>query len=116
MYIITDNKDVIIHISETIGYQENGNVLVDNDTLAIAKPLVKGVYEVENIEENVTEIKYCYTEEKGFYANENYKEPEPTEAEKIKELKQQINILQAVNEDLAEQITEIQLAMVEGGI
>jgi len=30
-YIITDKNNVIIHISETIGYQENGNVLVESD-------------------------------------------------------------------------------------
>ena len=40
-YVITNKDDVVIHISETIGYQENGNVLVDNGELAIAKPLVK---------------------------------------------------------------------------
>ena len=104
-YIITDKNDVIIHISNTIGYQENGNVLVDNNTLAIAKPLVKEVYEVENIEEGITENKYCYTAKKGFYKNENYKELEPTEKEKII--------------DLQEQITNLQLALaeiVEGGI
>lgn len=104
-YIITDKNDVIIHISNTIGYQENGNVLVDNNTLAIAKPLVKEVYEVENIEEEITENKYCYTTKKGFYKNENYKELEPTEEEKII--------------DLQEQITNLQLALaeiVEGGI
>lgn len=104
-YIITGENNIIIHISETIGYQENGNVLVDNNTLAIAKPLVKEVYEVENIEEGITENKYCYTEEEGFYENENYEEPEPTNEEKIK--------------DMQEQITDLQLALaeiVEGGI
>lgn len=99
MYIITDHKNVIIHISETIGYQSNGNVLVDEDSLAIAKPLVKRVYEVAEVPEEVKENKYCYTEEKGFYTNEDYKEP--------------------VDEnDLQNQITELQLALaelVEGG-
>lgn len=104
-YIITDENDVIIHISETIGYQENGNVLVGNDTLAIAKPLVKGIFEVESIAEEITENKYCYTEEEGVYTNNNYKEPEPTETQQI--------------QDLQEQVTNLQLALVEiveGGI
>jgi hypothetical protein len=74
MYIITDENNIIIHISETIGYQENGNVLVDNETLAIAKPLVKEVYEVESIDDGIEEAKYCYTEEKGFYKNPDYRE------------------------------------------
>lgn len=104
-YVITDKNNIIIDISDTIGYQENGNVLVDNETLAIAKPLVKEVFEVESINEVITENKYCYTEEKGFYLNENYKEPEPTETQKI--------------EDMQGQITNLQLALaeiVEGGI
>lgn len=73
-YIITDKENVIMHISETIGYQENGNVLVDNDTLAIAKPLVNKVYELESLDDGVVPSKYCYTEEEGFYKNTNYQE------------------------------------------
>lgn len=97
-YIITANKDVVIHISDTIGYQENGNVLVDNDTLAIAKPLVKVVHEVDTVDEGICEQKYCYTEADGFYVNPNYVEPVDEKAEM---------------EQLKEQITELQLAMVE---
>lgn len=97
-YVITNKDDVVIHISETIGYQENGNVIVKNGELAIAKPLVKEVYEVEEIEENVEEAKYCYTKEKGFYKNENYKEIITPEKE--------IEILK-------EQVTDLQLALTE---
>lgn len=91
-YIITDKDDVVIHISETIGYQENGNVLVDNGELAIAKPLVKEINEVENIEENIVEAKYCYTKEKGFYKNENYKEYF-SEEQRISALEDTVNML-----------------------
>ncbi len=70
-YIITNKDNEIIHISDTIGYQENGNILVDNGSLAIAKaPNEKmGVYEVESVAEEISERKYCYTEEQGFYKN-----------------------------------------------
>lgn len=91
-YVITDKDDVVIHISETIGYQENGNVLVDNGELAIAKPLVKEVYEVEEIEENIVEAKYCYTKEKGFYKNENYREYF-SEEQRISALEDTVNML-----------------------
>lgn len=91
-YIITDKDDVVIHISETIGYQENGNVLVDNGELAIAKPLVKEINEVENIEENIVEAKYCYTKEKGIYKNENYKEYF-SEEQRISALEDTVNML-----------------------
>lgn len=79
MYIITNQKNVIIHISETIGYQNNGNVLVDNDTLAIAKMLVKQVYEVDEIPDDIVEYKYCYSDDKGFYKNSEYVEPRQDE-------------------------------------
>ena len=92
MYIITDKENVIIHISETIGYQENGNVLVDNSTLAIANLLVNGVYKVETVEEGVRPSKYCYTEEKGFYKNENYREYYSQE-DRISALEDTVNIL-----------------------
>ncbi len=91
-YVITNKDDVVIHISETIGYQENGNVLVDNGELAIAKPLVKEINEVENIEENIVEAKYCYTKEKGFYKNENYKEYY-SEEQRISALEDTVNML-----------------------
>lgn len=91
-YVITDKDNVVIHISETIGYQENGNVLVDNGELAIAKPLVKEINEVENIEENIVKAKYCYTKEKGFYKNENYKEYY-SEEQRISALEDTVNML-----------------------
>lgn len=72
MFIITDKNDVIMHISETKDYQENGNILIYNKTLAIPTSLTNGVYEVSEIPIGVETQKYCYTEEKGFYANKDY--------------------------------------------
>jgi len=60
--------------------------------------LVKGIYEVKEVPAEVVAEKYCYTEEKGFYPNENYIEPINPQSE---------------IEDLKEQITELQLAMIE---
>lgn len=99
MYILTNKNDVVFHISETKNYQSNGNVLVDSDTLAISKYLVKDVFEVEEIAEEIEVQKYCYTAEKGFYKNENYREPELSDKEKIKQLQ--------------EQMTDLQLAVIE---
>lgn len=94
MYIITNKDDVIFYISETLDYQENGNLLVDNGSLAIAKGLEKGVFEVAEIPENIEIQKYCYTEEEGFYKNENYREPEPTPEEKMQLMQEQITNLE----------------------
>lgn len=92
MYIITDKDNVIINISKTIGYQSNGNILVNDGTLAIAKLLVNKVYEVDEVPEEIEEAKYCYTEEKGFYKNENYKEYYSNE-ERISSLEDVVNTL-----------------------
>lgn len=102
MFIVTDFKNKIIALSTTIDYESNGNVLLDDNT-GIAAPCIKGVFEVENIPENIVAEKYCYTEEKGFYINENYVEPvnEKTELEKLQK-----------------QVTNLQIALaelVEGG-
>lgn len=100
-YILTNENDEIFNISETQGYQENGNYLMNEGIegeVAIPQSLVKGIFEVEEIPKGVEVAKYCYTEEKGFYKNENYVEPYNEEKE-IAELK--------------EQITELQLVMVE---
>lgn len=92
MYIITDKENIIIKISETIGYQKNGNILVDNGALAIAKLLANKVCEVDEVPEEIEETKYCYTEEKGFYKNENYKEYYSNE-ERISSLEDVVNTL-----------------------
>ena len=60
MYIITDHDSVVFHVSKTLGYQENGNPLVDNGTLAIAKYLVAEIYESDTIPNDYEDMKYLY--------------------------------------------------------
>ncbi len=83
MKIVTYKDNRIGAIREDISYEENGNVLI-GDNQAIGFWLVGGVYdlaEIPEIPEGVEIAKWCYTEEKGFYKNENYVEPEePIEA------------------------------------
>lgn len=75
MYVITDNAGVIIHISETIGYQENGNALVDNGTLAIASILVSAVSNDVEIPAGVAAQTHTYIDG-TFATNPNYVAPE----------------------------------------
>lgn len=84
MKVVTYNDNSIAAIREEISYQNNGNVIIDRGQ-AIAEILVKAVYDVAEIPSEVKEGKYCYTEERGFYINENYKEPidETTEISEI---------------------------------
>ncbi|MCI8519731.1 MAG: hypothetical protein HFJ51_06860 [Clostridia bacterium] len=72
--------------------------MVDGGSLAIPRLHIKEIYEVAEVPDEVIEQKYCYTTEKGFYLNKNYIEPYDSNAE---------------IEALKEQITEIQLALVE---
>lgn len=91
-YIFVDEDDVIFHISETKGYQENGNVLVDDGRLAIPPSLIKEIYELGEVPEEIEVAKYCYTEENGFYKNENYREYF-SEEERISALEDAVNLL-----------------------
>lgn len=114
MYILTNKDNVIIEISNIYERDEEyRNIKVDNHNIAYAPDEQINVYEVENIDGNITETKYCYTEEKGFYENADYREPEPTDTKKIQQLQEQVEKITKEKEELAEQITEIQLALVE---
>lgn len=98
MFLIISKKDKrITDISTTIGHETNGNIILDNGT-QIGCFREVDVHEVAEIPEGVCTEKYCYTEADGFYVNPNYIEPVDKKAEM---------------EQLKEQITELQLAMVE---
>lgn len=56
--------------------------------------------EVSDFPNGILEHKYCYTEEKGFYANPNYSEPINTE-EEVKRLTKE-------NLDLKAQLDKVQ--------
>lgn len=97
MYIITSKDDNrIFEIGREVDYLSNGYPRIVEKNLAFPIEMVN-VYEVTEIPENVEREKYCYTEEKGFYENENYVEP----------------IREVSNAELQEQITDIQLVLTE---
>ena len=75
MYLLEKEKNIIMHISETLDRQEGNNYyLIKNGTIAVPPQFVINLFEVENVPEYVEEEKYCYTEEKGFFENEDYEE------------------------------------------
>lgn len=92
MYIITNKENIIMHMSETLNHDDNGDILVDMDTLTLSKDLVKGTYEVEEVPSEVYLGKYCYEKEKGFYKNPNYIK-QYSEAERIAALEETVNML-----------------------
>lgn len=80
-YLVLDNNEVILAISDTIAYQDNGNALIKNATVAIPPVLFKEVIEVTTVDSGVEEMKYCYNVAKSFYVNPNYVAPVDPNAE-----------------------------------
>ncbi len=93
MYIITDYDDVIFHITETVETQENGDISINNGSLIVAKSIIKGIYEVTEIPQEVAIHRYCYTKKEGFYKNINYVEPVNKNEERISALEDAVNSL-----------------------
>lgn len=73
--ILSPDDHRIIHISNDLGYQNNGNYLIYGGTLAIP-PVICDMAEVESVPEGVEPERWCYTTEAGFYENPNWVEPE----------------------------------------
>ena len=99
MYILTNKDNVIIAISYVCErIEEYRNIKLDDHNIAYAPNEQINIYEVDTVDKGICEQKYCYTETDGFYINESYVEPvsEQTEIEALKE-----------------QITDLQLALVE---
>lgn len=95
MYIIKTEEGQIIAVSNTIGYQENGNALINNGKMAIAAGLFDTVEEVDNIPEG-----WEYKDGIYFEVNENYKSNE----DKIKALESEITDLQLALAEVYEHI------------
>lgn len=103
MYLLLDANKVIIHISPTLGYQENGNVLVNHDSLAYAAILVDEVAEVAEVPAEVATQKYKYMDG-AFVLNPDYIEPLPDE----------VGALQTALAETREQLDAAAVAMAEG--
>lgn len=105
MYILTNKKNEIIAISNICErIEEYRNIKLDDHNIAYAPDETINIYEVQSVDEGICESRYCYTEADGFYVNPNYVEPVDPNAEM---------------EELKEQVTNLQLAMlemIEGGM
>ena len=90
-YILTDNNNVIINISNKTILREDGYFIEEINT--VYPTLLKlRLYEMSEIPSEAQTQKYCYTEEKGFYKNSNYKEYY-TEEQRISALEDVVNTL-----------------------
>lgn len=96
-HILTNKNNEIIEISNTYELdEEHRNIIVDNHAIAYGPDEKINVFDVEEIPQEVEIAKYCYTEEKGFYKNENYVEPEEPVEKRLKLIEERM----ALTEDM----------------
>lgn len=92
-FVLTNKENKIIEISNTYELdEEHRNINVDNYAIAYAPNEKINVFEIEEIPEGVEKAKYCYTEEKGFYVNENYVEPEEPVETRLKLVEERVSL------------------------
>ena len=92
-FVLTNKNNEIMEISNTYELKEDvRNIIVDNYAIAYAPDEHINVFEIEEIPENIEIAKYCYTEEKGFYVNENYVEPEEPVEKRLKLVEERVSL------------------------
>lgn len=76
--IVEKSKNALVGIGIFKGYLDNGYpIITDTDGIDCAYPSdLVVMYKNVVIPDGVQQSKYCYTEEKGFYENPEYEEPE----------------------------------------
>lgn len=81
MKVVT-NKEIptVVAVGTFKEYWDNGYpIITDLNGMDCAYPNdVHDFFDVGSIPEDYVSGKYCYTEEKGFYPNPDYVEPDPT--------------------------------------
>ena len=83
MQIITDKlfyQNVIIMKGNSVEVFDDNHTLLNDlfgNKIIFANETIN-TYSVDTIPEHISEGKYCYTPEQGFYKNPNYVEPDPT--------------------------------------
>lgn len=77
MFVIVEkNKNIIMNMGNKLDYMDNGYPRLIEENIAFPTEMVN-VLEIETIPEEVVPARYCYTAEDGFYANPDWKEPNP---------------------------------------
>ena len=78
MFIITNKeKSIVVDTGNEVTYWDNGYPVIVEKDVAFVKEDVN-VFEITELPEDFKQGKYCYTEEKGFYINPDYVEPDST--------------------------------------
>jgi hypothetical protein len=77
-YIILDDSQVVIYITNSVTHEQNGNILVDDDRITICEPFFDEVVELAEIPDYVKPVKYRYINDE-FVTNPDWVEPETPE-------------------------------------
>ena len=101
MYLITRKEDnVCLNFGNELDYISNGYPRIVEKDIAFVKENVN-VFEVTELPEDFKQGKHCYTEEKGFYVNPDYVEPDPTNTYGIPD-----ELFNQIKSDYREQIAQ----------
>lgn len=97
-YLITNKEtNEVMRWGDKLDYLSNGYPRLIDENVAFVANMVN-VHEVESVPVEVSSLKYCYTEEQGFYENPNYVEPNPYGIPD--------ELLQQIQDDTAAQIVQ----------
>lgn len=80
MIVVNKEIPIVSAVGAFKEYWDNGYpILTDSNGNDCAYPdILFDFFDIESIPEDYAPSKYCYTEEKGFYLNPDYVEPDPT--------------------------------------
>lgn len=76
--VTTKDSNVILALTNTTSPTVNEGYTRIDDCRFIVKASGYNFHEVEEVPSGVVAYEYCYTEERGFYENPNWVEPEPS--------------------------------------
>lgn len=75
LHLVTSNDDIIMAASHEVEFWDNGYPVLNGIAYALENVhFYEGIQTDKKPEEVVS--KFCYTKEKGFYENTNYKAPD----------------------------------------
>lgn len=75
MYIVTDENNLIINYGEVLEMSSEGYPWLVNENVSFVTEHIQIHNTKLSMPKDLLPVKYCYSEEKGFYLNENYREP-----------------------------------------
>ncbi|WP_029504002.1 bZIP transcription factor [Lachnoclostridium phytofermentans] len=113
MFILVDQANVLQYIltvlEETVDPSGLDVYRISENLFCIKKGI--RAFEVNEIVEDIVPYKYCYTIEKGFYLNPNWKEPQKSLEDQLVDLRDENQMLKSELSLLQEVVNEMLLGV-----